>query len=227
MVNIKLLVTIVNYDNENKIKRIYNKYKIPFDFVANGFGTAPKSILDSIGITETKKSIFLTIIPHYLEDDILFSLHEEYKIFTPGKGIGFVVPIASSNKYLSVETAKISKNKEDIIVEQVNKYHLVITVVNEGFGEKVVDIAKKGKYGGATLINGRTLGTKEKSKFLGISIEPEKDIVLMLVKSDKKNTLMESITKKVGLLNEARGICFSIPTDSVIGLDENIIFTKE
>ena len=57
-------------------------------------------------------------------------------------------------------------------------------------------------------------------KFLGISIEPEKDIVLILANNDKKNEIMNEIVSSCGLKTPGAGICFSLPVDHVVGLKE-------
>ena len=38
---------------------------------------------------------------------------------------------------------------------------------------------------------------------------------------------MKEITDEVGLSHEGRGVCFSMPVDSVVGLTENINFIKK
>jgi nitrogen regulatory protein PII len=89
-----------------------------------------------------------------------------------------------------------------------------------------MDSAKRVGAGGGTLIKGIGLGTAEATKFLGITIEPEKDIVLILTEKEEKRKVMEEITKDVGLAQEGRGICFSIPVDNVVGLSEKVEFFK-
>ena len=65
---------------------------------------------------------------------------------------------------------------------------------------------------------------REIAKILGITIEPEKDVVLILTEKDSKKEVMQEISDSVGLATEGRGICFSLPVDNVVGLQENIKF---
>ncbi|MEE0931069.1 MAG: hypothetical protein UIM53_08715, partial [Acutalibacteraceae bacterium] len=69
--------------------------------------------------------------------------------------------------------------------------HLIMTIVNEGYAEKVMTEAKKKGATGGTTINGRGLASGKAIKFIGLSIEPEKDIILILVPSEKKKDIME------------------------------------
>jgi nitrogen regulatory protein PII len=71
---------------------------------------------------------------------------------------------------------------------------------------------------GRWCIHARGLASEEVQRFLAITIQPEKDIVLIVAPHEKNHAIMESITKEVGLGSEARGICFSLPVSKVIGL---------
>ena len=106
-------------------------------------------------------------------------------------------------------------------MEKANK-HLIVTISNEGYAENIMNAAKKAGATGGTTINGRGLETDKIIKFLGISIEPEKDIVLILADSDKKNDIMEEILESCGLKTPGAGICFSLPVDHVVGLDKEL-----
>ena len=55
-------------------------------------------------------------------------------------------------------------------------FDLIITVVNKGFSDYVIDTAKKGRRGGATIIHGRGTGIHEQDSFFGISIPARKRI---------------------------------------------------
>ena len=89
-----------------------------------------------------------------------------------------------------------------------------------------MDAAKRVGASGGTLINGIGLGSSEAKKFLGITIEPEKDVVLIITPKEEKIKVMEEVTKDVGLSQEGRGILFSMPVDNVIGLSERLEFLK-
>lgn len=106
-------------------------------------------------------------------------------------------------------------------MKEANK-HLIVTISNEGYAESIMSAAKKAGATGGTTINGRGLETEKVIKILGISIEPEKDIVLILASDDKKNDIMNEIVDKCGLKTRGAGICFSLPVDHVVGLSEEI-----
>lgn len=217
MVNIKLLVVILNNNHNSKIKSILNKNKIGLKIVTHGIGTASPSVLDYFGLMETKKDIYLAVIPDYLERNILNQLNKEFKIDTPGTGIGFTIPISSSNKYLSMSFENKESNKEVTSVQKDKKYHLVITIVLEGHLEQVMNAAKRVGASGGTVIRGRGLGNKEVVKLFGFEVEPGRELVLNVVEEDIKTKVMEEITKEVGIKTPGKGVCIALPIDSAVG----------
>lgn len=53
-----------------------------------------------------------------------------------------------------------------------------------------------------------------------MNIEPEKDLVIMLVKKDLAQKIRQEIYEQMDLENEGRGIIYSLPVDHVAGLVE-------
>lgn len=219
MVNIKLLFAILDDGNDKKIKSILNKNDISISCVTHGIGTASPSVLDYFGLVETRKSVYLSIIPDYLESKILNEINKGFNIEHPGTGIAFTIPISSSNKYLSMYFEK-NLEKEKIVMNNNEKYHLIITIVLEGHLEQVMNAAKKAGATGGTVIRGRGLGNKEAVKFLGFELEPGRELVLNIVEEKIKNKVMEEITKQVGIKTEGKGVCIALPVDSAIGFKE-------
>lgn len=85
-----------------------------------------------------------------------------------------------------------------------------------------MEAAKTAGATGGTLIHARGLGAKEAVKYLGITIQPEKDLVLILAPREKRHAIMESITHEVGLNTPGKGICFSLPVNQAIGMEAGL-----
>lgn len=220
MVNILILSIILDEGYDKKINLLLNRYGIKVKTVSNAQGTASPSVLDYFGLAETKKDVFLAIIPDYLENKILDKLRSIFKLDNEGTGIAFTIPISSSNKYLSDAFSKSNVGENDEkMKEKNNNYHLVITIVSEGYLEQVMAAAKRAGCGGGTVIKGRGLGNVIPTKILGFNIEPEKDIVLNIVLEKDKNNVMEEISKEVGIKTAGKGVCIALPVSSAEGLN--------
>lgn len=100
-----------------------------------------------------------------------------------------------------------------------NVYELVFAIVNRGFADEVIDAAiEKGAQGG-TVLHARGASRRTETIY-GVRIEPEKDIVLLVVIKDKCKAIMQGIYEKVGLNTHGSGICFAMPIDDVVGLKQ-------
>ena len=97
-------------------------------------------------------------------------------------------------------------------------YQLVLTIVNRGSSDQVMEAARSAGARGGTLRHARGAGTEEASQFFGITIQPEKELVLILVQHEVKVPVMQAITKSAGLTTEGRGIVFSLPVNDVMGV---------
>lgn len=100
-------------------------------------------------------------------------------------------------------------------------YEVILCIINAGFSEVVMDIAKKLGAGGGTVIHGRGTASKEAEKIFNITIQPEKEIVMILVKKEIKDSILKGLYDTIGLDTNAQGIAFTLPVDDVIGISEN------
>ena len=101
-------------------------------------------------------------------------------------------------------------------------YELVVTVAERGSFDEIKAAAKAAGVRGGTLIHGLGMGSEKSEKFFGISIQPEKDIVMIITKKEESKDVMKSILEAVGLSTDHKGICFSLPVDNVFGLASKI-----
>lgn len=102
--------------------------------------------------------------------------------------------------------------------DEYQEFDLIITIVNRGFDDVVMEAARSAGATGGTVFNARGAGVHEAEKFFGISIQPEKDIILILVKSEYRKQIMHAIRNEAGLNKEGRGLSFSIPVEDVCGI---------
>lgn len=221
MVNLMLLVLIYSEGNDKKINSILNKFGVKVKTVTNASGTASASVLDYFGLAETRKDVYLAIIPDYLEHNILSKLKNAFKFEEIGTGITFTIPISSSNKFL-VDSFKKSDVEEKVkdMKEDNNKYHLIITIVLEGYLEQAMAAAKKAGATGGTVIKGRGLANLVPAKVLGFNIETEREVILNVVEDESKQKVMEEITSAVGIKTGGKGVCIALPISDAIGLNK-------
>ncbi|MDR3318455.1 MAG: P-II family nitrogen regulator [Clostridiales bacterium] len=97
-------------------------------------------------------------------------------------------------------------------MENNDNMRALFIIINAGFGDTAVEAARECGARGATIINARGTAANLKS-FLGIHVEPEKEIVISLVDEETADKIMEAIPQKAGVTTPANGVCFCLPID--------------
>lgn len=103
----------------------------------------------------------------------------------------------------------------------MDKYEAIFCIVNAGFSEVAMDEAKRLGARGGTIMHGRGTAPKEAEKLFNITIQSEKEIVLILVPSEIKDSILKGLYHVVGLDTQAQGIAFTMPVDDVVGIGKN------
>lgn len=81
-----------------------------------------------------------------------------------------------------------------------------------------MEAAKGAGAGGGTVLHSRSIDSKEATTFFGMSLQEEKEIVLILAKHESKKEIMRAISEKCGMHSDAKGLVMSLPIDSVMGI---------
>ncbi len=102
-------------------------------------------------------------------------------------------------------------------------HELIVCIVNEGFGEAVMDAAREVGATGGTILDAHGTANKEAEKFFSITIQPEKEMVMILIPSKLKEAVLHALYKAVGLNTAGQGIAFALPVDNVVGLTDVVV----
>ena len=101
---------------------------------------------------------------------------------------------------------------------KTSDYEVIFAIVNEGYAEDVMDVARAQGARGGTILNARGVAREEAAAFFGISLNIEKEIVMMVVNKDIKDNILNAVYKEMGMAKKAQGIAFSLPVTDTAGL---------
>lgn len=101
---------------------------------------------------------------------------------------------------------------------QAIEYDLIVTIVGKGWADEIVEASRKAGAEGGTIIYGRGTGIHERKNFLGLVIEPEKEIVLTVINKTKTKQVLDAIVKAGKLEQPGTGIAFVTSLDKVAGI---------
>ena len=93
-------------------------------------------------------------------------------------------------------------------------YELISVIVNNGGADQVMDAAREAGATGGTVIHARGTARPEDAPFFGITIVPEKELVLILCPAGDTARIMERITTEFSSAERGAGIIFRMPVSS-------------
>ena len=98
------------------------------------------------------------------------------------------------------------------------KHEVVFCIVNQGYAEAVMDSAREAGATGGTVLHASGTANPQAERFFGLSIEPSKDMVMILVDTKIKEKVLHNLYHDVGLKTACQGIAFTLPVSDVVGL---------
>ena len=219
MKGIKYLITITQREYSERYQDFFHRQGVERVFKKLCQGTATQKTLSYLGIENTDKVMFESVVRTESLTDIIKGLYLEMDIGSAGNGVAVVLPIdcvggISSLKYL-VGDKPIDKESDNMSGESKNI--LILTIVDKGNTDLVMDSARDAGATGGTVVKANGTGA-EIAKFFGVSISEEKEMVYIVAKREDRDGIMRAIMEKAGSNTDAHGVIFSLPVDKVVGI---------
>ena len=216
----KLLIGIVNKEDEVAFTVAVNKCCTAVHFSGVGHGTARSSYMSYFGINDIEKRIVCSVIPESLERNILKTVGQDLRLYLLGKGIAFTTPLSAISNI--VEDA-VLQTAEDIkplppSKEKKTMHELVIAVVNQKFTDSAIDAARAAGATGATVFRTKSLNNARAEERMGTILSEQSDSVFFLTTEEYKLKIMEAIRDVAGLKTDGGAVIFSVPVDGLIGI---------
>ncbi|MCM1159197.1 MAG: hypothetical protein NC300_10670 [Bacteroidales bacterium] len=221
----RMLFLITTPKLENKAVDLFRERNIPVQYHFRAQGTASSEIMNTLGLDGGEKSILMCMLPKGFADEMLVKLHRKLYLGMPNSGIAFTVMMSGCSgrmiklmENLQPENGKIVLERDEVEMME-SEYSMIMTIANRGFSEEIMDEARPMGASGGTVFHSRRVGSEEAMKFWGISVQQEREIVLIIAKKEDKRQIMQAIGKKFGMQSEANGIVLSLPVDGITGLN--------
>ena len=225
---IKLLCAIVSGGDSKEIVEICNRESAALSYVAEGFGTARSAILDYLGLDEKEKHVVLALIPESAEQTVLDGGQKEMALYLVGKGICFTMPLTGvssivANGLLKGTSKEIKENqgRRTRKMQEERTHELIVVAVQNGYASEAMEAARHAGAGGGTLVHAATLNNQKAEQLIGVTLQKETEILLILTKKEGRDAIMTAIRDAVGLKTDAGGVLFSLPVDNLVGVGGN------
>lgn len=167
------------------------------------------------GAVDTKGILFdlpLTGMTNIIAAALSLPLQSEKKASAPAISPGGLADALLEKAFMEEED-KEESGKEEPVMTSENKHSLILISVNQGYTENVLDTAKSLGARGGTIFRARWSGGKTLEKYPGISLQPEKEIIIIVVPNDIRNRIMDAVNEKHGIRTEAQAVVCSMKVD--------------
>ena len=180
-----------------------------------GRGTAENKWLRMLGLDDVEKELLWTLLPASDVPAIMKALREAPSL-AKVRGIMFTLDVHALLRHQdSPFAAPANPSMENTMSANApSGFELISVIVNSGTADQVMDAARKAGATGGTVINARGTARPEDAPFFGITIVPEKELVMILCPRELTAGIMESIMNEFSDAKPGSGIAFRMPVEA-------------
>ncbi|MDD4701979.1 MAG: P-II family nitrogen regulator [Desulfovibrio sp.] len=214
----KLLVSIVSRNQGETVVAASKRAGARGGTILLAKGTADNAILRMLYLAQTDKDIVLTLLQDETASAVVSALQSDTCLKKKTSGVGFVIRVPGILKHTLSTICELpfspAEATEEVSSMSTQATHeMICVIVNTGYAEDVMSMARKAGAKGGTILNARGTGREEDVKFFGITIVPEKEMLLVLVEKNQAATVLDAIRKTACLTEPGIGIAFCIDVE--------------
>lgn len=211
---VKWMITIVNRGYGEKIAELCSKCGFMLMYDVYGHGTASSEIMDYLGLDEPEKDILFSLGSNEMIKKAYDLIEREHSLEGNGKGISFTIPMTS----MSIEVAEnVDYDKEAEIKRMESKIEVILFIIEKDMSQTAMEEAKKAGAQGGTVIKCRDIRADARKVF-GFTIQPEKEILMLVVSSEQREEIMKSVCTEMYAQTGEHVAAFSMEVADVRGI---------
>lgn len=214
-----LLYVIVDCGKGSKALHIAKRSGVTGGTVFLARGTAHNHFLEYLGLADSRKEIVFMVSEKQTALKAMQALTHELKLNKPNHGIVFTIAVCNVTGTHTLVCENLDLYDETG-GENSAMYKIITVVVEKGRSELVIDAAAAAGAKGGTIINARGAGIHETEKVFMMDIEPEKEIVIVIVKTQAARAVIDSINQRLSLDEAGTGILYVQNIDEIHGVAE-------
>lgn len=218
MSTLSWLVTVTDRNASDEFLSVYARHGVEVTLRTVGAGTAMRETLSTLGLERTEKAVLMAMVTAPSWQAIQRDLRRQLHIDVPGNGIAFTIPASSigGKRALLFLAGHQPLALEEESTLKDTRYELLLVVANQGYTGSIMDAARAEGAGGGTVLHAKGTGMEGASAFLGMQLVDEKELVLIVTRTQDKNRIMKAIMDNTD--KRAGAIVFSLPVTDTAGL---------
>ncbi|MGN0729757.1 P-II family nitrogen regulator [Treponema sp.] len=180
--------------------------------VLRGKSVSSSGLADALGLGAKTKELVLILVEQNNMEKIFSAIQKACE--NERRNFGCLYALESD----TMVKGGVIKGKEGSGMTE-EKQTLISVILNKGYADDAMAAARKAGAGGGTVINARGTAREDDAKFFGMHIVPEKEMLVIVVDSEKKDAVLEAVKNLQCLQEPGSGIifCSSVASFSTLG----------
>ena len=218
MERMKVMITIVDRGDGIALSRLYEQNGVPLHLQVIAEGTASNELLNMLGLTHREKEMLVSFAPESAIEGLLSRLSDDYRGILSVRGLAFSVQLTGISSGIANALDTKKKVEGGAKVHSEKEHSLIWVAVNQGYSDQVMHTATKAGATGGTVIRSRWVGAQKLEQFHAITLQDEKEIIVIACDKSVRNAIMDAINTEHGLKSEQQASVFSLPIDRLVKL---------
>lgn len=209
MTSFTLLISIVPHDKGEKLTAAAVEAGCGGGTVLMGRGLARSNLMAVLGLGETTKDLIYMLVDTARKQPIIDAIVNA--TLREKADFGQLISIEVNSM---IKTGTVTGGEAGMQIEKGRE--LISVILNKGYADDAMAAARRAGAGGGTVINARGTAREDDEKFFGMHIVPEKEMLLIVVESEKKTAVLDAIRELKCLREPGSGIAFCSGVDDFI-----------
>lgn len=215
----KLMLCLVGRGRGEQLMTVCKNAGARGGTIAMGRSVGDNPILQALSLADVSQEMLITLLRD--EAEAVVSAVAAAAAAAPKKlgGIAVLLDVAGvlqrnateEQRQKALEAGAGRKHME-------SGYELISVIVNSGSADDVMAAARKAGATGGTIMNARGTGTEEDVKFFGITLVPEKEILMIVSAKDRVEAILDAVKSVPVLCEPGGGIVFNMNVERFIAL---------
>lgn len=219
MNKLKFLFSIIERGKAKEYIKKLKEFKMDFHIQCIGRGTAPSEMKDIFGLVNIEKDVIFSIATKQSTNAFVSSFGKVEGGKKYFAGLAMVTSISAINRIVGEIISRggvLNTEKGATIMENENKYNLILITVNQGYAEDVMKVAKKAGATGGTIMRGRLSDAENLEQYGEEIVDEEREIISILAPISTCKDIMESVNAEYGISSIAKGTVCALPIEKAI-----------
>ena len=212
----KLIITVVNSHYAEMLIEAMKRAGVTGGTRISGLGLADYRVPGGLPSLEAPEDLIFSVVSDNIES--IISAIKQTVDDNPQEVNGMVMVLEVPGFFLRWDyELKQENNMENKRSEaMISGTTLITSIINHGFADEVMAVARAAGARGGSVITARGTGTEDDVKFFGISLVPEKEILMIAAPEKALAPILAAIHEVSDLSEPGSGIAYTMNIEEFI-----------